>query len=114
MAVILGDNINDIQHYGQYGNYEVADGGKTLVAAQINDTVDLLKLDGPVRIEDAHFINAALGAGSFVSIGWRYQDGSAGGSAVAIIAATSTAAASRVNMGLAPFSTTKGLVDSPP
>lgn len=110
MATINGDNINDLQVYGAWGNTAVADGGKTLAAAAIADTVDLMKIDGPCRIEDAHMINAALGAGVTISLGWRYQDGSAGGGAAAIFAATAAAAAGRVSMGLAPFSTTKGIV----
>lgn len=103
MAQILGDNINDIQMYGEYGNCSIADGGKTLAAAAIADTVDLIKLDGPVRILDAHMINAALGAATTVSLGWRYSDGTAGGSATAILAATGTVAAARTNTAAAPI-----------
>jgi hypothetical protein len=110
MATITGDNLNDLQHYGQYGNFDVADGGKTLAAAQIADTVDLIRIEGPVRFEDAHYINAALGAGSIVSLGWRYADGTAGGGAAALIVATATNAAGRVNSAVAPQATTKAVI----
>lgn len=110
MAVILGDNINDLQHYGQYGNCEVANGGKTLAAANIADTVDLFKIDGPIEIVDLHMINAALGAATTISLGWRYQDGSAGGSAVVLLAATATNAIARTNTLAAPTKTTRGIV----
>lgn len=110
MATIKSDNINDLQFYGEYGHADSAVGGVTLAAAQIADIIDLLKLDGPVEISDAFMINAALGAGSTISLGWRYQDGSAGGGAATIFAATATNAAGRVNMGLASFKTTKAIV----
>lgn len=110
MAVITGDNVNDLQHYGQYGNEEIADGGKTLAAAAIADTVDLLRIDGPIRFEDLHLINAALGAATTISIGWRYQDGSAGGSNVAMLAAVATNAAARSNSLVPPFNTNKAIV----
>lgn len=110
MAVILGDNINDLQQYGHYGNLSVASGGKTLAAAAIADTVDLLKIDGPVEIEDVHMINAALGAATTIALGWRYQDGTAGGGAAVIFAAAATNAAGRVNMDKAPHKTNKSIV----
>lgn len=108
MATILGDAINDLQMYGEYGNCSIADGGKTLAAANIADTVDLLQIEGPIRFEDIHMVNAALGASTTVSLGWRYKDGTAGGSATALLAATSTAAAARTNGTSAPFSTLSG------
>jgi hypothetical protein len=110
MAKILSDNFYGIRHFGEYGDLSVADDGKTLAAASIADTVDFFTIPGGLRFEDGHMVNAALGASTTFSIGWRYVDGSAGGSATALLAATSTAAAARVNFTSAPFSVDKDII----
>jgi hypothetical protein len=55
----------------------------------------LVKLFAGTKLFGAKIINAALGAGSTVSLGYELVDGTAGGAAAALIAATSTAAAAR-------------------
>lgn len=106
MAVQLCDNITQIPFAGQHGNLNQINDGKTLAAAVIADTIDFATIPVGSRIVDAHMINAALGAGTTLSLGWRYKDGTAGGSATAIFAATSMAAVARTNMATAPITPT--------
>ena len=106
MAVQLCDNITQIPFAGQHGNLNNANDGKTLAAAAIADTIDFVTIPAASKIVDAHMVNAALGASTTVSLGWRYKDGTAGGSATAILAATSTVAAARTNMTAAPITPT--------
>jgi hypothetical protein len=51
----------------------------------------------------AKMINAALGASTTVSLGFEYVDGSAGGGAAALIAATATNTAAKTDSPKAPI-----------
>lgn len=110
MAKIDADNINQIPMAGEYGNLNSVEDGKTLAAAQIADTVDLFTVPAYSKFVDGHMVNAALGASTTVSVGWRNKDGTAGGSATALLAATSTVGAARTNFTAAPFEFTKDIV----
>ena len=102
MAQVFADDINQIAFAGQHGNYNVIEDGKTLAAFLVADTVDLMTIPARCKIDDFHLINAALGAAVTLSLGWRYKDGTAGGSATALMAATAMTAAARTNMAVAP------------
>ncbi len=79
-----------------------AHGYITLASAQIGDKVRLNKVYAGTKIYDIKMVNAALGASSTVSLGYEYVNGESGGSATALLAATSTASAAATNGVAAP------------
>ena len=62
-----------------------------------------MKLFAGTKLFGAKMINAALGAGSTVSLGYELVDGTAGGGAAALLAATSTVTAGKTESGMAPL-----------
>jgi hypothetical protein len=94
MAKFFAIQFYDPVFAGEYGNLS-AKAVNITAAAAIADTIDFMVLPGKCRLLDWAMQNAALGAGSTISVGWRYADGTAGGSATALLPATSTAAAAR-------------------
>lgn len=102
MATINAPSINDVQYSGDDGAVH-AHGSITLAAAQIADKVRLVKLFAGTKIFGAKMVNAALGASSTISLGYENVDGTAGGSATALIPATSTAAIAMTNSIVAPI-----------
>lgn len=102
MATINAPSLQDTQYSGDCP-LAAAHGYITLAAAAIGDKVRLTKLYAGTKIYNAHFVNAALGASTTVSLGFEYVNGEAGGGAAALIAATSTVSAARVNSSVAPF-----------
>ncbi len=80
----------------------VAHGSATLAAAQVGDKVRLNKLYAGTKVYAAKLINAALGAGSTLKLGFEYANGEAGGNDAAFLAATATNAAARTESAAAP------------
>lgn len=93
MAQRTAATVKNATYAGEAGNLSVDHGTFTAVAAAIADTIDLLTIPAGSKLLDVKFVNAALGATSTLGYGWRFKDGSVGGSAVALLAQTSTAAA---------------------
>lgn len=98
MATINAPTINDVQYSGDCP-LAVAHGAVTLAAAAIADKVRLVKLYAGTKIHDVRMTNAALGAASTLSLGYEYVNGEAGGSATALLAATSTVSAATTRQG---------------
>lgn len=101
MATINAPTLLDTQYSGDCPA-AYAHGSVTLAAAAIADKVRLVKLYAGTKIYEANMINAALGASTTVSAGFEYVNGEAGGSATALIPATSTASAARVESSVKP------------
>lgn len=76
-----------------------AHGYITLASAAIADKVRLNKVYAGTKIYDIKLVNAALGASTTVSLGYEYVNGEAGGSATALLAATSTSSAAATRQG---------------
>jgi hypothetical protein len=110
MAKVTSDNFTGIRIFGEYGDLSAAEDGKTFAAQPAADTCDLYTISGSSKIIDGHLVNAALGAGVTISVGWRFADGSAGGSATALLPATVCTAAARTNIPVAPFQVDKDIV----
>ncbi len=102
MATINAATLYDVQYSGDDGAVH-AHGQMTLAAAQVGDKVRLVKLFAGTKLFGAKMINAALGAGSTVSLGYELVDGTAGGGAAALLAATSTVTAGKTESGMAPL-----------
>jgi hypothetical protein len=84
--------------------YAVAHGSFVLANAQPGDKVRLRTLYAGTFVAESKLINAALGAGSTVSLGFEYTDGSdTTVDDAALIPATSTAAAACTRMPGAPI-----------
>jgi hypothetical protein len=59
----------------------------------------LNKVYAGTKIYDIKLVNAALGASTTVSLGYEYVNGESGGSATALLAATSTSSAAATREG---------------
>jgi hypothetical protein len=101
MATINAPTLQDVQYSGDCP-LAAAHGKATLAAAAIADKVRLVKLYAGTKVHDVRLINAALGASTTVSLGFEYVNGEAGGSATALLAATSTVSAASTRMAAAP------------
>lgn len=111
MSALNASTKYNLQFFGEQGNASVALGKYVAASAQIADTIDLLTMpEGGLTVTSAHLINAALGASSTVALGWRYLDGSAGGSATAFFGQTATSSAGRINSTNAPIDVEKAIV----
>ena len=102
MATLNAGSVNKTQSSGDKGAVN-AHGFYSFSAAQVGDKVRLLRLYPGTKIYDTKMIVAALGAGTTVSIGYEFADGTAGGSAAALIPATSTANAGKTTSTIAPL-----------
>jgi len=102
MSTINAPSLQDIVYSGDCP-LAVAHGYVTLAAAQVGDKVRLNKVYAGTKVHASHFVNAALGASSTVSLGFEYVNGEAGGDPAAFVAATSTASAGRANTVAAPI-----------
>ena len=98
MATINAPSLQDTQYSGDCPLAN-AHGYVTLASAAIADKVRLNKLYAGTKIYEVKMVNAALGASSTVSLGFEYVDGQSGGSATALLAATSTASAAATREG---------------
>lgn len=89
--------------YSGQDAYAVAHGSFVLAAAQIGDKVRLRQLYAGTFVTEAKLINAALGAGVTVSLGFEYVDGSdAATDDAALIPASAANAAGVTRMPGAP------------
>lgn len=101
MATIKAFTLSIAQYSGDTGNSS-AGWGEYNGTASVGDEIQLLKVPGGTEIFDLTMVNAALGASSTLSVGFRYEDGTTPAGEptpgdTALIAATSTAAAARTN-----------------
>jgi len=101
MATINAPSLQDTQYSGDCPAAH-AHGYITLAAVPAADKVRLVRLYAGTKIHGGRMINAALGASTTVSLGFEYVDGQAGGSATALIPATSTSSAASTNLQVAP------------
>jgi hypothetical protein len=101
MATINAPTLQNVQYSGECPAAH-AHGQVTLAAAQIADKVRLVKLFAGTKVYSCKMINAALGAGTTVSVGFEYVNGEAGGGAATLIAATATNAVAKTDSGAAP------------
>lgn len=95
MAQIIASTMKNNVYTGEEGNRSADHGTHTLAAAAISDTVDLLPIPAGTKLLGVEMINAALGAGVTISLGFRNKDGTANAaaSATALLAATAAATA---------------------
>jgi hypothetical protein len=95
MVANVAFSMKNNPYTGEEGNRSADHGSHTLAAAAIADTVDLLPIPAGAKLLGLHMINAALGAGATISLGFRNKDGStnAAASATALLAATAAATA---------------------
>ena len=110
MAAIIASTMKNNPYTGEEGNRSADHGYQLLAAAAIADTIDLLVIPGGAKLLGVSMINAALGVSSTLSLGWRYKDGTAGGTNVALLAATATATAAKALSVFAPMSFAKDVV----
>lgn len=102
MATLNAPTLAETQYSGDCPA-AFAHGQITLAAAQVADKVRLVKLFAGTKIYGAKMINAALGGSTTVSIGFEYVNAESGGSATALIPATSTASAAKTDALVAPI-----------
>lgn len=84
MSVINAPTLQDTVYSGDCP-LAPAHGSATLAAAQVGDKVRLNKLFAGTKVYGAKLINAALGAGVLVDLGFEYANGEAGGVANAFL-----------------------------
>ncbi|HHL45297.1 MAG TPA: hypothetical protein ENJ24_01855 [Gammaproteobacteria bacterium] len=110
MAEINADTWKGIAHAHAFGNRTGFLAKVTLAAAAIADEVQLMKLPAGSQLLDWFSHNAALGASTTISYGWKYADGSAGGGAAVLAAAASTSSAGMTRSAVAPIKFTKDVI----
>ena len=101
MATINAPSLQDTQYSGA-APLAVAHGYTLLAAAAIADKVRLVKLYAGTKVHAIKLVNAALGAGTTVALGYEYVNGESGGAANALLAAASTVAAAATHGAGAP------------
>lgn len=102
MAIINAPSLQDVIYSGDCPAAH-AHGYVTLANAQVGDVVRLNRVYAGTKIYSDHFVNAALGAGVTVSLGYEYVNGEAAAAPAGLIAATGANAAGRVNSVHAPI-----------
>ncbi len=94
MANVIAGDRNKAPYAGEVGNKGVWSGyHKMPVAGNIGDTIELCQVPAGAKIFGYEAAWSAHGGTATLAIGWKYKDGSAGGSATAIKAAASSVAA---------------------
>lgn len=106
MATIVAPTLAEIQNSGQHGNQSVSHCKYTFNANPAGDKLQAIKLYAGSKITDVRVINAALGAGTTVSVGYETLDGLTS-APTAFINAQSTVAAGRILTAAAPLTLTK-------
>lgn len=99
MATINAPSMADTVYSGECPLAN-AHGYISIANAQIGDVIRLNKLYQGTKIYSSKMINAALGSGVTLQLGWSYTDGSASG---VIIPAASMASAGKTDSVVAPF-----------
>lgn len=84
MSTINAPSLQDVIYSGE-SPAAYAHGYVVLASAQIGDKVRLNKLYAGTKIFEAKAINAALGVGVTVDLGFEYVNGEAGGDAAAFL-----------------------------
>jgi hypothetical protein len=117
MAAINSGDKNRAPFAGEQGNVSAWDGYYKMPAAgTIGDTIDLFEVPAGAKISEIAEVHSAHGGTAAMVIGWKYKDGSAGGSASALKASASTVAAGNSVVALSPlalFGASAGVVDKP-
>lgn len=108
MATITGQELNKAQYTGSTGCAAAYSGYHALAAAAANatDTLDLCTIPAGVKPQTFNVAWTAHGGSGTLSFGWRYKDGSTGGTATAFLAATSTVSAGSAQATLIPANVT--------
>jgi hypothetical protein len=101
MATLNAPSLLDTQYSGDCP-LAPAHGKYTFAATPSADKVRLVKLFAGSKIHDVKAVNAALGASTTISLGYEYVNGEAGGSATALLPATSTVSAGANRSAAAP------------
>lgn len=102
MATINATTLMDTIYSGECPA-AFAHGQATLAAAQVGDKVRLNKVYAGTKVFAAKLINAALGAGTTVKLGFEYCNGESGSNDAAFLGATNTAAAGMNQSAAAPI-----------
>lgn len=107
MAQLIAGDARKAPFAGDVGNKGVWSGYyKYPVAGANGDTIDLFEVPAGARVFEVGVANSAFGAGVTLSLGWKYKDGSAGGTATALMAATSVATAGSLGGNILPIDNT--------
>lgn len=85
-----------------YGNAAQHDGGKTLAAAAIGTTVDIVELPAGTRITDLKAVHGALGESTTLEVGIRYPNGDGTDDPDYFLAAASSVSAGHRYTSVAP------------
>lgn len=101
MATINAPSLQDVVYSGDCP-LAAAHGYITLAAVPAADKIRLNRVYAGTKVYSSHFVNAALGASTTVSLGFEYVNGESGGSATAFIGATSTSSAGVARTAAAP------------
>jgi len=83
-------------------------------AGATGDTIDLFEVPAGAKIDEIAEVHSAHGGSAAFTLGWKYKDGSAGGSATALKASFSTVSAGNSVIAVSPlslFSSNRGVVD---
>lgn len=111
MANIKAGDRNKSPYAGEVGNKAQWSGyHKMPVAGAIGDTIELCVVPAGAVINAHNTSWSAHGGTATLAIGWKYKDGSAGGSATAIKAAASSVAAGNAVGGFLPITADKDIV----
>lgn len=95
MAEVNGDRYKNLPMAGEYGNMAGAVYTKTLAAEASGNTIRFGDIPGSAEIVRVTMINAAMGAGVTLSLGYRYKVAGEGSDALTAFfnaAASATAA----------------------
>lgn len=111
MANIKSGDSKKAPYAGAQGNKSVWRGRHVMAAAgNIGDTIELCEVPAGAVITAHNTSWSAHGGTATLAIGWKYKDGSAGGSATAIKAAASSVAAGNAVGGFLPIAPTKPII----
>ncbi len=111
MANIQAGDRFKAPYSGDLGNASVWRGYHKMAAAgTIGDTIELAVVPAGAVITSHNTSWSAHGGTSTLAVGWKYKDGSAGGSATAIKAAASSVAAGNAIGGFLPINVDKDIV----
>lgn len=102
MATLNASTLKDTVYSGESG-LNPAHGSYALAAANINDKVRLNLLYAGTKVYDAKLINAALGSGVTVDLGFEYANGEAGSNATQWLAAAACTNAGANRSAAAPI-----------
>lgn len=103
MANITAGDRSKAPYAGDLGNTARWSGyHKMPVAGGIGDTIELAEIPAGALVSDVSCVWSAHGGTATLALGWKYKDGSAGGSASAFKAAASSVAAGNSVAGILP------------